>query len=200
LIWIKINNPSHIHKGFPAEEGIVVSKIEKILIVVTVCAVASSWWGASSRAAELQVPQSLVIEHRAVIDELTRLAGQGSSVAVVATKALPLIKAHFLKESTFVFPPLSLLKALTDGQITPEEARIAISMSGLTKASQADLMNEHVQITSLMLEMQAAAKNDPAIQNFATRVAAHSLDEIEVLFPATIVLGDYLRIKFGVQK
>jgi hypothetical protein len=174
------------------------NKIRKMsLVVVTIYAAAAIQWAPSSLAAELLVPQSLTAEHETIIDELTRLAGQGGPVAVVAMKALPLFKAHFLKEATFVFPPLSLLKALTGGQVTSGDVRVAISMADLTKAAQADLMNEHIQITSLMIEMQAAAKNDPATVKFATRVAAHSLDEMEVLFPATVVLGDYLRIKFG---
>jgi hypothetical protein len=39
--------------------------------------------------------------------------------------------------------------------------------------------------------------NDQLIVNFATRVAAHSLNEFEVLLPTAIVIGDYLRVKMS---
>ena len=70
-------------------------------------------------------------------------------------------------------------------------------MTELAKADEHNLWNEHLQITSLMNDMIAAAKsdNEQLIVNFATRVAAHSLNEIEVLVPAAIVIGDYLRAK-----
>lgn len=55
--------------------------------------------------------------------------------------------------------------------------------------------NEHVQITSLMNDLiEAGTKtHDDELVRLATRVAAQSLNHIEVLVPTTIMIGDYLR-------
>jgi hypothetical protein len=144
-----------------------------------------------------EVPQSLKLEHDAVIDELAQLASRADSVGIVAGKALPIMKAHFAKETEFVFPPLGLLPTLAAGRQITSDMRAAIAMTERAKAAEQDLWNEHVQITSLMNDIIAASKSgsDQLIVNFATRVAAHSLNEIEVLLPAAIVIGDYLRGK-----
>jgi hypothetical protein len=73
----------------------------------------------------------------------------------------------------------------------------AIAMGERAKAAEQELWNEHSQITALMTDMVTAAKagNDVEVVNFATRVAAHSLNEMEVLFPAAVVIGDCVRAK-----
>lgn len=150
----------------------------------------------AAEAARLGVPQSLTLEHEAVVDELMGLVARGGSVGAAATKALPLMKTHFAKESEFVFPPLGLLPDLAKGLIAPD-MKAAMGMAERAKAAEQQLWDEHAQITSLMNDIIAAAKvgNDKEVLNFATRVAAHSLNEMEVLFPTTIMIGDYLRAK-----
>ena len=150
----------------------------------------------AAEAGGLGVPQSLTLEHEAIVNELTLLAGRGGSVGAAASKALPLVKTHFAKEAEFVFPPLGILPELAKGRITPD-MKAAISMAERAKAAEQQLHDEHTQITSLMNDIIAAAKagHENEVIAFATRVAAHSLNEMNVLFPTTIVIGDYLRGK-----
>lgn len=150
----------------------------------------------AAEAGGLAVPQSLNLEHEAIVNELSGLAGQAGSVGAAASKALPLVKTHFAKEAEFVFPPLGLLPDLAKGRITPD-MKAAIGMAERAKAAEQQLWHEHTQITSLMNDIIAAAKasDEKEVITFATRVAAHSLNEMDVLFPTTIVIGDYLRAK-----
>ncbi len=172
-------------------------------IIVTMLSIGAMVSVASgiAAAANLVVPQSLKLEHEAVVDELARLESQGGAVGAAAGKALSLAKTHFAKESEFVFPPLSILPALSEGRTDPD-MKAAIGMAERAKAAQAELRSEHVEITSLMNELIAAGKadNNQELMSFASRVAAHSLNEIEVLLPATIVIGDYLRGKLPANK
>jgi hypothetical protein len=149
-----------------------------------------------SEGASLGVPQSLTWEPETVVVELSRLAARGGAVGAAAEKALPIVKAHFAKEVEFVFPPLGILPDLAKGQIAPE-MKAAVAMGERAKAAEQELWNEHAQITSLMNDIVAAgrAANDEELVNFATGVAAHSLNEMEVLFPAAIVIGEYLQAK-----
>ena len=66
-----------------------------------------------------------------------------------------------------------------------------------TKASKDSLQEDHIQITSIMNDLiQAATRaNEADLVVFASNVAAHNLGEIEVLQPATLLIGDYLRSK-----
>jgi len=91
-----------------------------------------------AEASGLEVPQSLKLEHEAVIDELGQLASRGDAVGVAAGKALPIVKAHFAKEAEFVFPTLSVLPTLAKGQIA-SDMRAAIAMTERAKAAELDV-------------------------------------------------------------
>jgi hypothetical protein len=144
----------------------------------------------------LMVPQSIRYEHNQIIDRLTKEAAKSGVAAAVAQRLLVVMKAHFAKEEDFVFPPLGLLDQITAGEMPSDSVKkTAIEMADRTRAAAGDLNEEHLQITSMMDELiQAATRaNEPGLAVFATDVAAHSLNEIEILLPTTILIGDYLR-------
>lgn len=146
----------------------------------------------------LAVPQSIRFEHAAIIERLTKEAAKNGVSAAIAQRALTLIKAHFAKEEEFVFPPLGLLDQIAAGESTSDAVRkAALDMAERTKASKDSLQEDHVQITSMMNElMQAATRADePDLVVFASNVAAHSLGEVEIFEPTTIMIGNYLRSK-----
>lgn len=71
----------------------------------------------------------------------------------------------------------------------------AIAMASRTRNAMPELQNEHIQITSLMNDLiEAGTKtHDDELVRLAKRVAAKSLNHIEVLMPTTIMIGDYLQ-------
>ena len=153
---------------------------------------------ALAQPSHLTVPQSIRFEHAAIIDRLTKEAAKSGVSAAIAQKALIFIKAHFAKEEEFVFPPLGLLDQITAGESPSESVKkVAIDMAERTQASKDSLQEDHVQITSMMNDLiQAATRADePDLVVFAGNVAAHSLGEVEVLEPVTLMIGDYLRSK-----
>jgi hypothetical protein len=153
---------------------------------------------ALAQTSHLMVPQSIRLEHAAIVERLTKEAAKGGVSAAIAQRALVLIKAHFAKEEEFVLPPLGLLDQLSaGGQPTDSVKSAAIDMIERAKASKDSLQEDEVQITSIMNDLvQAATRADETdLAAFASNVAAHNLGEIEVLEPATILIGDYLRSK-----
>jgi hypothetical protein len=74
----------------------------------------------------------------------------------------------------------------------------ALQMAERTKAVADELFADHVQITTLMTELSDAANasNEKELVRLATRVAAQSLSDMEVLHPTTVLIGEYIRIKF----
>jgi len=70
-------------------------------------------------------------------------------------------------------------------------------MAERTKMAQADLNQEHLQIVGLMNELvqYATRAEEPGLMAFASDLAAHSLHEVEILEPTTIMIGQYLGSK-----
>ena len=102
------------------------------------------------------------------------------------------------KEEEFVFPPLGLLDQIAAGEMPSDDVKkAAIDMAERTKAATDDLRQEHELLVTLMNQLvQAATRADePALMTFASDLAAHALDEIEILEPTTIMIGQYLRSK-----
>ena len=97
-----------------------------------------------------------------------------------------------------MLPPLGLLPRIAKGEIS-KDMEPAIAMADRTKSALADFANDHVKITSLMNDLIAVGKKkkDDDLVRFATRVAAQSLNDIEVNHPTTILIGDYLRQRFS---
>jgi hypothetical protein len=153
---------------------------------------------ARAQSNHLMVPQSLRYEHQAVIDRLTKEAARSGLAAAVAGRALVVVKTHFAKEEEFVFPPLSLLDQIAAGEMPSDDVKkAAIDMAQRTKAATDDLKREHELLVTLMnqLVQGATQADEPALMTFASDLAAHALDEVEILEPATIMIGQYLQSK-----
>jgi hypothetical protein len=164
--------------------------------------------GNAAGQSALQVPQSVGYEHEQIIKDLTSFAKREVAHAAAAQKALIVIKAHYAKEEAFVLPPLALLPRIAKGAISKDmisrdiiskELEPAIAMADRTKAALPELQNDHVQITSLMNELIEAGKadHDEELTRLATRVAIQSLNDLEITQPATILIGDYLRLRLA---
>jgi hypothetical protein len=159
--------------------------------------------GNAAEPSALQVPQSISYEHARIIDDLTSFAKREVAHAAAVQKALIVIKAHYAKEEAFVLPPLALLPNITKGAISKgmisKDTESAIAMADRTKAALPELQNDHVQITSLMNELIEAGKadHDEELTRLATRVAVQSLNDLEITQPTTILIGDYLRLRFA---
>jgi len=152
--------------------------------------------GHAAEPSALQVPQSIRLQHRQIIDRLATLAAGKGPAAAPAQKALVFLKDHYAKEEAYVLPPLGLLPRLAKGDIS-KDMEPAIALADRAKAASADLQNDHIRITALMNELVEAGRKtaDDELVRFATRVANQSLSDMEVAHPAAILIGDYLRLR-----
>lgn len=158
------------------------------------------------RAAEpvsaLGPPRSLQLQHEQIVRRLEHLATtRNGAVAATARRAAAFLKAHYAKEEEFVLPPLGLLSTILSNP-NPSDLDRAVAMAERTKAALKELMDDHVQITALMNELIGAGNqhNDEELVRLATRVAAQSLNDIEVNQPATILIGEFIRRNIQVGK
>jgi hypothetical protein len=142
------------------------------------------------------IPQSLRVEHGDTLEQLTALSRKHGPVGVEASKALVLFKRHLQREEAFVLPPLTLLPLLADGKVTPD-MKWAIAMADRVKAEREQIFQEHTQITDAMNALATAAQksHDTTALDFARAAVADSLNDIELLEPMSIVVGEYLKAK-----
>ncbi|MFI4933936.1 MAG: hypothetical protein ACHP7N_04915 [Caulobacterales bacterium] len=142
------------------------------------------------------IPQSLRVEHEETMDRLTVLAKRPGVVGAAATRALALFKAHTQREQDYIMPPLTLLPQLADGKVTPDMAW-AMAMTDKVKADREQIFQEHVAVTDVLNDLYAAGEkaHDAEAMAFARSAATDSLNDIEMLEPTVMLIGEYLHSK-----
>ena len=142
------------------------------------------------------LPQSLINEHQETVERLSVLTKRPGQVGVEARKALAIFKRHIAREQEFILPPLTLLPLLADGKVTADMAW-AIAMADRVRAEQEQIFQEHTEVTDVLngLVVAATKAHDSDAKEFAEAAAGDSLNDVEILEPTVLLIGDYLRGK-----
>jgi hypothetical protein len=145
-----------------------------------------------------QAPESLQFEHRELSDALQKAASAAGKTGQAARDVLDVLAPHILAEQEYAMPPLSEIARIARGEIRPDMERY-IQKTEAFKAELPHMLEEHkLIVTALRRLMQAAAeeKQQGAAQ-FAQKLIHHAQLEEEVLYPAAILVGEYLRLKMA---
>jgi hypothetical protein len=72
-------------------------------------------------------------------------------------------------------------------------------MTDRLKAELPEMLEEHKAVVAALenLKKAAAAENKPEHARFADKLIVHAQTEEEVLYPAAILAGEYLKLKLG---
>jgi hypothetical protein len=141
------------------------------------------------------IPFSLLEEHAEVRMALQAAVEAGGAIAPAAREVLTLIDLHMAREQQLALAPLRLLPRLASGEMTPDMTAM-IAVTDHLRAELPALRKEHVAIRRALEVLWEVAwrENRPEYAFVAQRINRHiSIDE-EVLFPAAILVGDYLRL------
>jgi hypothetical protein len=141
------------------------------------------------------IPQSQKVEHAETLERLAILSKHPGAVGVQARKAMALFKRHYAREEAYILPPLTLLPELADGKITPDMAW-AVAMCDRVKADQAEIFQEHTDVTTAANALYAAgmAAHDKQAIEFAKAAVTDSLNDMELLEPMVMVIGEHLHM------
>ena len=103
-----------------------------------------------------------------------------------------------MKEEAYALPPLGLLVLLVRGEVTPEMAEV-LAMTDKLRSELPNMLAEHVRIVEALGRLADAAEREGnrQVAQFAEKLKLHAQTEEQVLYPAAIVLGDYLRLKLN---
>lgn len=144
------------------------------------------------------VPTSLKNTHAEILDHIHHLTLTKDSSVQVALKLEELMLHHFKEEENIILPPLGLLPALAKGEI-PKESQDLPLFTDQLKTQMDHMSAEHQLIKAYIEELKQASKKEnlPAISIFENEVSQHATSEEEIFFPASILVGEYLKLKAG---
>lgn len=140
--------------------------------------------------------ESIRTEHEELHNELASATKLPGRTGAAASKVAELLHSHFAKEEEFALPPLALLRPLAGGQ-TPPDAKSTIALTDRLKAEMPVMLGEHKAIVAALadLDRAAAADGHREIHRFVEHLTLHAQHEEEVLYPAAILVGEYLKLR-----
>ncbi|MBI4636020.1 MAG: hemerythrin domain-containing protein [Candidatus Rokubacteria bacterium] len=143
---------------------------------------------------EFRIPRPLTVEHAELHAELRRATKVKGQVGAAAARVAELLHPHFVKEEEYALPPLGLLGALARGEVT-EDMRAVLPMTDRLRTELPHMLAEHRAVVGALRKLSAAAKRArrPGVVRFAEKLVLHARTEEEVLYPAAILVGDYVR-------
>jgi hypothetical protein len=149
-------------------------------------------------AMDLEIPYPLTAEHEELHAELVAAIESGGAVGDAAQAVADLLHPHFLKEEAHALPPLGLLGLLAKGEVRPEMAEV-LAMTDKLRSELPNMLAEHARIVEALGRLADAAvrEGNQQVAQFAEKLKLHAQTEEQVLYPATIVLGDYMRLKLN---
>lgn len=144
-----------------------------------------------------EIPAALKVEHEKLHADLslaTKLSGKTGQAAKAVAAVL---HDHFLSEEEFAMPPLALLAPIAEGRVTPQ-MRSVIALTDRLKGDMPRMLSEHKAIVQALDELGRAAKAErhPEVSRFVEELTAHAHTEEQVFYPAAILVGEYLKLKF----
>jgi hypothetical protein len=141
----------------------------------------------------LQIPAPLKAEHDELHARLVRATQEPGVLGEAAREVARLLHPHFVKEEAFGLPPLGLLSEVALGVVRAEMAEVLV-MTRRIKAELPAMFAEHRQIAAALevLRREARRAGRADLEEFATALQRHAETEERVLYPAAVLLGEYL--------
>ena len=140
-----------------------------------------------------KIPESLRARHEAFHAEFVKATKEPGKVGDAARTIEKMGEAHFAKAKD-VFAPLGLLPRLEERKGTPEMGH-AIKMAEKLRVSLPQIHGEHRELVAGLKKLAEAAKEEGKADymRFAERLTLHIQEEEEVLYPAVLLIGEYLK-------
>jgi hypothetical protein len=174
-----------------------------LLLLFTAAWLTTPGWGAQKITAKrdgatmrFQGPKSLGAEHEELHAQLLKATQAGGKTAEAAAAVAKVLHPHFEKEEKYAQPPLGLLQQLARGEATAEMKQV-LTLTEKLKADLPQMLEEHKAIVVALDELSRAAKQEGKTEHadFAEKLKAHAQTEEAVLYPAAILVGEYLKLK-----
>lgn len=142
------------------------------------------------------VPEALREEHAQLHAELEPLTRAGGETGKAAQAVAAVLHVHFVKEEKYALPPLALLSPLAKGELSPDMAAV-LPLTDELKRNMPQMLVEHAELQEALLRLAAAGKAEhkPQAERFAEGLMHHAQMEEQVMYPAAMLVGEYLKLR-----
>jgi len=147
-----------------------------------------------SRAAVLEAPLALKLDHKSLREALDRAREDKAGVGEAARAIDSLLSAHFTHEEGLAFRPLGLLRGVARDASSADVAS-AIALTVKIEKDLPLLLDEHRAILAASKKLGDVARREGKLQylDLVDRLWLHTRIAEEVLYPSAILLGEHLR-------
>jgi hypothetical protein len=147
------------------------------------------------------IPEPLKVEHEELHRELAGITGIEGEIGEAAKTVAELLHPHFVKEEEYALPPLGLLSLLAGGQISADMASVYV-MTDRLERELPEMLAEHRAIVRALEKLADVAKKENRLEfvHFSEKLMLHARTEEEVLYPAAILAGKYIKAIRGEKK
>ena len=147
----------------------------------------------------LAIPASLQQEHEDLHVELRRATQAEGEVGEAAQALARLMHPHFVKENELALPPLGLLAELARGEPIGDMEQV-LALTDRLESELPAMLQEHQAIVGALQQLRRVAEEAGRmdIVDFAQRLALHARTEEEVMYPAALLVGRFVRAQASV--
>ena len=147
---------------------------------------------------EPDTPGSSKSEHADLRELLWRAEKAGGHTGTAAVEVMKVLFPHMFLEERYAVPPLKLLPLLARGELTPDMKAILPRVDKL-KSEMPRMLEEHRLIVLAVRNFLWAATEEghPEYVEVASKIIAHAQHEEDVLYPAAILVGEYIALRLG---
>lgn len=140
-----------------------------------------------------EVPAPLRAEHEELHERLAAAIRESGAIGAAAREVGRLLHPHFVREEEFALPPLALLAPLARGERPAHMAEV-LGMTRRLKTELPAMLAEHGQIVAALEKLRDAARaaGRPEYEEFADALVLHAQTEEAVLYPAAILVGEFI--------
>jgi hypothetical protein len=149
----------------------------------------------TTQLATWPIPSSLKDEHDKLHAELEAALKAPGRIGQAARRVAAALHPHFVREEEIALPPLSLLEPLSQGLLSPEMQQF-LPLTDALKRELPEMLKEHQTIGLALDKLARVAREEgaPAYAELSDRIRAHALNEEQILYPAAVLAGEFLRL------
>ena len=145
-----------------------------------------------------EIPKPLKSEHDELHTVLVRATKEPGALGEAARAVSRLLHPHFVKEEQFALPPIGLLPKLARDEVSADMEEV-LALTDRLEQELAGMLNDHKEIVEALRQLLGAARAQDKVEyaEFAEHLIRHAQTEEQVMYPAAILAGRYIKLKLG---
>ena len=145
-----------------------------------------------------EIPKPLKSEHDELHTVLVRATKEPGALGEAARAVSRLLHPHFVKEEQFALPPIGLLPKLARDEVSADMEEV-LALTDRLEHELAGMLNDHKEIVEALRQLLGAARAQDKVEyaEFAEHLIRHAQTEEQVMYPAAILAGRYIKLKLG---